>query len=99
MGKPQKFKAPTETSGQKSLKRFTPVVSESDYSQMDATALFSDRSKARSIFGTTSSFDSMKLSAGSLEESASILITDGDWERRPYVYVNSTIVRPISGRR
>ena len=99
MGKPKKFKAPTETSDRMSLKRSTPIVSESDYSKMDATAPFSDRSKARSIFGTTSSFDSMKLSAGSLEESASILITDGDRERRSYVYVNSTIVRPMSGRR
>jgi hypothetical protein len=99
MGKPKKFKAPKETSDRNSLNRLKPVVSESDYSQVDATAPFSDRSKARSIFGTTSSFDSMKLSAGSFEESASIFITDGDKERRPYEYVHSTIVRPISGRR
>ena len=100
MGKPKKSKAApaSETFERTSLKRSTPAVSESDYSQMDATAPFSDKSKPRSIFGTTSSFDS-RLSVGSFEESASILITDGERVSRSYAYVNSTIVRPISSKR
>jgi hypothetical protein len=36
---------------------------------------------------------------GSFEESASILITDGEKVSRSYAYVNSAIVRPISSKR
>ena len=58
------------------LKQSTPPKkSESDYDQIVKTVPFSDKSKSKSIFGTTSSFDS-GMTVGSIDETASLLISD-----------------------
>jgi len=88
MGKPKKSKTTSETKEQPYLKQSTPPrkseieqrKGESDCDQIVKTAL-SEKSKSKSIFRTSSSFDS-GMTVGAIDETASVLLSD--FENKSY---------------